>query len=131
MAWVDSHLLTTLTFFPLLWALLGLALPEGSDGKITKTWTFVGTLLTFGLSWMVYRRFDAGTADFQFTEKMPWIADLGVHYQLGIDGISLWLVMLTTFLMAIVAFMLLFFALLRVRMRWAALRDARAAMEAA
>ena len=39
--------------------------------------------------------------------------------------------MLTTFLMAIVAFMLLFFALLRVRMRWAALRDARAAMEAA
>jgi heme exporter protein C len=39
--------------------------------------------------------------------------------------------MLTTFLMAIVAFMLLFFALLRVRMRWAALRDARTAMEAA
>ncbi len=102
MAWLDSHLLTILTFFPLVWALAGLVLPEGSKGGTAKVWAFVGSLLTFWLSWLMYTRFQVGTAEFQFGELFPWIPGLGVHYRLGVDGISLWLIMLTTFLMPIV-----------------------------
>jgi NADH-quinone oxidoreductase subunit M len=102
MAWLDSRLLTVLTFFPLAWGVAGLALPSGKDGKAVKAWTLLGTLLTFWISWILLGKFNGGTADFQFTEKLPWIPGLGINYSLGVDGLSIWLVMLTTFLMPIV-----------------------------
>jgi NADH-quinone oxidoreductase subunit M len=97
MAWFESNLLSTLVFFPLGWALLGLALPTKG-----KYWAFAGTVVTFALSLVIYGRFDAAGAEFQFKELSNWIPSLGVSYHLGIDGISLWLVLLTTFLMPIV-----------------------------
>ena len=50
---------------------------------------------------MIYLNFQANGADYQMTEVVSWIPGLGISYNLGIDGISLWLVMLTTFLMPI------------------------------
>ena len=102
MAWLDSRLLTVLTFLPLAWGLAGLALPTGRDGKAIKTWTLLGSLATFWVSWVLLRRFDGATAATQFGEVMPWIPALGIHYRLGVDGLSLWLILLTTFLMPIV-----------------------------
>ena len=102
MAWLDSRLLTVLTFLPLAWGLAGLALPTGRDGKAIKIWTLLGSLATFWVSWVLLRRFDGATAATQFGEVMPWIPALGIHYRLGVDGLSLWLILLTTFLMPIV-----------------------------
>jgi NADH-quinone oxidoreductase subunit M len=51
---------------------------------------------------ILLQRFQANGEEFQFSEVIPWISSLGISYRLGIDGISLWLIMLTTFLMPIV-----------------------------
>ncbi len=98
----DQHLLSILTFVPLVWAMIGLALPSSGKGRLTQVWALLGTLVTFGISLLMYSRFQAGTAEFQFGELAQWIPGLGVDYRVGIDGLSLWLVMLTTFLMPIV-----------------------------
>ena len=54
-------------------------------------------LITFALSLMLYRGFDATTAAMQFTEKLAWIEAWKIYYHLGIDGIALPLILLTTF----------------------------------
>ncbi len=96
--------LSLLVFLPLLWALVGLALPSTSESgaRLTKIWSLVGSVATFLVSLMVYTAFDPTSAAFQLTETHDWIPALGVSYRLGLDGISLWLVMLTTFLTPIV-----------------------------
>jgi len=55
-------------------------------------------LATFLISIFAYTGFDTGTASMQFVEKLPWIASLNVFYGIGLDGISLPLVLLTTFM---------------------------------
>ena len=98
MEWFNDHLLTGLTFLPLAWALVGTLLPT----KAAKHWAFAGSLLTFIVSLKLYSGFDARGPEFQFTESVQWIPGLGVNYALGMDGISLWLLLLTTFLSPIV-----------------------------
>ncbi len=90
-----------MVFLPGLWALLGLAIPN-QNAKLIRNWTLAGTVATFLISLVVYARFDASLSSFQMTEVVPWIPGLGISYRVGIDGISLWLVMLTTFLTPIV-----------------------------
>jgi NADH-quinone oxidoreductase subunit M len=58
----------------------------------------VTSLLAFGLSLWLWARFDPASADFQFVERFRWIPAFGIDYYLGVDGISLLLVVLTTFL---------------------------------
>ncbi len=103
MEWLDSHLLTCVVFLPLILALIGLLLPADTEGgkKALKAWTLLGTLVTFGFSTILYFQFNAAGAEFQFTETIPWLPELGISYNLGMDGISLWLILLTTFLMPI------------------------------
>lgn len=100
---LNDHLLTVIVFLPLAWAIMGLAIPTGSTGGqgFLKFWAFLGTLVTFVISLGVYRVFSDQGADFQFVEKHAWLPDLGISYKVGIDGISLWLFLLTTFLMPI------------------------------
>lgn len=102
-AWLDSHLLSVLVFLPLAWSLVGLLIPVGSEsGKSTlRYWTLLGSILTFVVSLLVYDRYQATGPDFQLTESVSWIPGLGISYSLGMDGISLWLLLLTTFLMPI------------------------------
>ncbi|MBI4924749.1 MAG: NADH-quinone oxidoreductase subunit M [Bdellovibrio sp.] len=104
MAWFNSHLLTNVVFFPLLWAGLGFLIPVGKqhEAGFIKFWTFVGTVITFMFSVVLYIQFDPNVFEFQFIEFVPWIAEIGVSYHFGIDGISLWLILLTTFLSPIV-----------------------------
>ena len=104
MEWVDSHLLTTVVFLPLLWAALGLLIPNTSgesSHKFTRNWTLAGSLLTFLVSISIYGKYTPAGSEFQLREMAEWIPGLGVSYNLGIDGISLWLILLTTFLMPI------------------------------
>ncbi len=90
-------ILTVVTFFPLVGVLILLFVDK--ESKNVLRWTaFITTVVEFFLSLPLYFRFQLGTHHFQFVEKVGWIKILGSHYHLGIDGITLFLVLLTTFL---------------------------------
>src|SRR6059036_1108225 len=93
-------LLTVVTFLPALGALLVFFLPRGRP-HLVKATGFGVAAATFLASVPLYLRFDGANASYQFVEHRPWMPTLGVGYHLGIDGISLLLVLLTTFLMPI------------------------------
>ncbi len=96
-SWMHGHwpLLSVLIFLPLAGAFV-LPLLRG-DGPV-KVWALAVTLITALLSIMLYTGFDATTASYQFSENLPWIPPLNINYALGVDGISLLLILLTTFL---------------------------------
>ncbi len=91
-------LLTVVTFLPALGALLVFFLPRGRPDLVKAT-GFGVAAATFLASVPLYLRFDGADASYQFVEHRPWMPSLGIGYHLGIDGISLLLVLLTTFLM--------------------------------
>jgi len=94
---LNLPLLSIITFLPLVGALLLIAVPRRNDEAI-KGLALAVSLVTFLVSLLLYAYYELGTATMQFTESLPWVAELGIRYQLGVDGISLWLVLLTTFL---------------------------------
>jgi NADH-quinone oxidoreductase subunit M len=88
-------------FTPLVAALFVLLLrKEHEDGA--RWIAFSASLLTFFLSLRLLWNFDGSIAEFQMVERAPWIPDFGIEYHVGIDGISLFLVLLTTFLVPLV-----------------------------
>ena len=92
-------ILSTVTFLPLLGALL-IALLRGEDESSFRNARFIAmwtTIITFALSLILWRDFDPLTAQFQFVELRPWLGAITFH--MGVDGISLPFVLLTTFLM--------------------------------
>src|SRR5882724_7729417 len=91
-------LLTVVTFLPALGALLIAFLPRDRPDRV-KTASVAITAAAFLASLPLYVGFDAADAGFQFVEQRPWMPSLGISYHLGVDGISLLLVLLTTFLM--------------------------------
>ena len=96
-----AYLLTLVTFLPVVGAVLVLLLPRRQE-HVTKLLTLGATAATFVVSLPLYFRFDPTSADYQFVEQTAWIPSLGVTYHLGVDGISVLLVLLTTFLMPLV-----------------------------
>ena len=91
--------LTLLTFFPLLGVLILFFIP--SDNKNALRWTALGvTLATFGISLWVLTMFNASNPSLQLVAKYNWITVAGwnIQYHLGIDGLSILLVLLTAFL---------------------------------
>jgi len=96
-----AYLLTLVTFLPTVGAVLVLLLPRRQEGT-TKLVALVTTIVTFVVSLPVYWSFNPTSADYQFVEQRAWIPSLGVTYHLGVDGISVLLVLLTTFLMPLV-----------------------------
>ena len=90
-------LLTSLILVPLVGASVIALLPSTSREAIRAV-ALGGGLLTFVLSLVVLGGFTSGEAGFQMAEQRAWIGDYGVTWQLGIDGISLPLVLLTTFM---------------------------------
>lgn len=89
-------ILSVLTFLPLAGVVL---LPFLKGDSVAKIWALLVTLATAALSLPLYGAFDVTTAKYQFCETTPWIPSLNINYTLGIDGISLLLVLLTTLLM--------------------------------
>jgi NADH-quinone oxidoreductase subunit M len=94
---LNLPVLSITTFLPLLGALAVALLPRTNE-KAIKSLALAVSLLTFAVSLLLYAYFPVGSAEMQFTESVAWIKELGISYQLGVDGISLWLVLLTTFL---------------------------------
>lgn len=93
-------ILSVTTFLPLVGALI-VYLSRGDDeaAKRNSRWIALWTtLITFAVSVLLVMRFDPSNADFQFVEKANWLAT-GITYHMGVDGISLPLVILTTAIM--------------------------------
>ncbi|MEK6202006.1 MAG: NADH-quinone oxidoreductase subunit M [Desulfobulbaceae bacterium] len=90
------HILSTLIFLPLAGALLLLFV---KNEFFARYWTLGITSLTAILSIPLVRAFDTTTAKFQFVEQYNWVESLNIQYVIGVDGISILLVMLTTLIM--------------------------------
>jgi NADH-quinone oxidoreductase subunit M len=90
-------MLTIVTFLPAAGAAVLLLLPRRRAALIRGI-AFVTAMLSFIVSLPLYFGFDPRTPDYQFVEQARWIPNLGITYHVGIDGISLLLVLLTTFL---------------------------------
>ena len=94
-------MVSAIVLLPLLGGLVLLAL-DPRDPTLVRRAALGTTLLTFVVSLGLLLEFDAARADFQFVEHYVWIPDFGVAYHVGVDGISLFLVLLTTLLSPLV-----------------------------
>ena len=94
------HLISAMTFLPLLGAGLLLALDRRRERAI-KHVALAVAIATFALSLFAWREFQADIPGFQLVERAAWVPTLGLQYLVGVDGIGLLLVLLTTFLTAI------------------------------
>jgi len=94
-------ILSVVTFLPLVGALFIAFLKDDAAGVRNARWVALWTtLITFAISLILIWRFDPSSADFQFVEKRPWLGGT-INYAMGVDGISLPFVILTTALMPI------------------------------
>jgi NADH-quinone oxidoreductase subunit M len=93
---LDDSILTLTTFVPTAGAVVVALLPR--QGRIIQWVTLIVTLITFGLTLHLPFHYAYGQPGFQFEVDRPWIANPAIRYHLGVDGISLWLVVLTGFL---------------------------------
>ena len=94
-------ILSVVTFLPTLGALLIYVMARGGDEAANRTARWIAlwtTVVTFAVSLILVTRFDPANTDFQFVEESTWLA-AGIRYHMGVDGISLPFVILTTALM--------------------------------
>lgn len=91
-----DYILSILIFFPMVAGLLGLIIREH-----TKTYATIITVIEFLLSLILWKNFDASNPHMQFLENVPLVPEYGISYLVGVDGISLFLVVLSTFIMMI------------------------------
>lgn len=97
MEFADFYPLSLIIFLPVVGALLIAFFPGLSNGTI-KRWAAFFTFLSFALSLVMFALFDRSESGFQFVEKASWIPQIGINYHLGVDGLSLPMVLLTTML---------------------------------
>jgi NADH-quinone oxidoreductase subunit M len=91
----DAGLLNLVLFLPAIGA--ALLVPMRDEGRM-RALSLIVMLVQFALAATLYQRFDAADAGLQFETRLPWIADWGVHYHIGLDGMNVLLVLLTAFL---------------------------------
>ncbi|MCW0209748.1 NADH-quinone oxidoreductase subunit M [Achromobacter veterisilvae] len=94
--------LTLAIFVPIVFGLLVLAVGRDDRPGLTRGLSLVGSIAGFLVTIPLYTGFDSSTAAMQFVEKASWIEAFNVNYHLGIDGISMWFVLLTAFITIIV-----------------------------
>ena len=96
--------LSILIFWPLVFGVIASFLPRGAS----SVFALVGALVPLGYAILMLLDFDAAARGLQYVTNDQWIPDLGIHYKLGVDGLNLWLVALTTLLFAASALWLIF-----------------------
>jgi NADH-quinone oxidoreductase subunit M len=102
MDFINENLITILILLPILGALGVLAHQMFGRGEGQLKWvTFGITLVNFLISLLLIGGRTAGESGFQFEQSVPWITSINTNYHVGVDGLSLWLVILTTFIMPI------------------------------
>jgi NADH-quinone oxidoreductase subunit M len=95
-------LLSLIVFLPLVGAILALLAGGRGDRPdrepVVRIVALVASLVTFAVSLLLWLRFNPSSADYQFVETYAWMPMFGIQYNIGVDGISLFLIILTTFL---------------------------------
>ena len=97
MGWLSLAIWT-----PIVFGVLLLALGRDDQAPLVRWIALIGSILGFLVTLPLYGGFRLGTAEMQFVERAPWITRFNVNYHLGVDGISLWFVLLTAFITVIV-----------------------------
>src|SRR5215207_5435715 len=97
------YLLTILILLPVVGAvaLVLYSFLSNSRAEHYRWIALIATVATFAVSLLLLRGVGASGAEFRFEENISWIGSIGARYHLGVDGVSLWLVLLTTLLMPI------------------------------
>ncbi|QHN03321.1 NADH-quinone oxidoreductase subunit M [Granulicella sp. WH15] len=93
---LDHSILTLITFVPLAGAIVLALLPD--RGKTMQWGALIVTLVTFALTLHLPAHYNHAASGFQFTQDSDWIAAPAIRYHLGVDGLSMWLIVLTGFL---------------------------------
>jgi NADH-quinone oxidoreductase subunit M len=94
--------LSAAIWIPILTGAVLLAFGNDRSAGVVRTVSLGGAILGFIATIPLYARFDTTTSDMQFVERLPWIDLFNVHYHLGVDGLSIWLVLLTAFITIVV-----------------------------
>jgi NADH-quinone oxidoreductase subunit M len=97
MDFIGNNLLSLILFIPALVAILILFLPR-EEGNLIRWVAFVGSLIPFVLALVLWFSFDSAREGFQFEERYVWYEAINSSYHLGVDGLSLTMVLLTTLL---------------------------------
>ncbi|MBA3056879.1 MAG: NADH-quinone oxidoreductase subunit M [Gammaproteobacteria bacterium] len=95
-------LLSLAIWTPIVFGVVLLALGRDDQARTVRWIALIGAIVSFLVTLPLYGSFKLGTAAMQFVEKAPWIERFNINYHLGIDGISLWLVLLTAFINVVV-----------------------------
>jgi NADH-quinone oxidoreductase subunit M len=90
-------LLSLSIWLPILFGLLVLTTGNDRNAALARKIALVGALLSFIVTIPLYTGFNPATSEMQFSEMKPWIARFFINYHLGIDGISLWFILLNSF----------------------------------
>jgi len=98
----DIPFLSLAIWIPILGGLVVLATGPDSNARMARIVALLTAILGFAVTIPLYIYFDAATAAMQFREMQPWIEHFSINYHLGIDGISLWFVLLNAFITIIV-----------------------------
>src|SRR5687768_5714126 len=96
-------ILTWITILPLVGAALTMLVPKDEEA-IARGLGLTVAIATFLISLLILPEFDSTKAGFQLEVNKVWVEALGINFHLGIDGISLWLVMLTTLMVPVTMF---------------------------
>ncbi|MBH1963799.1 MAG: NADH-quinone oxidoreductase subunit M [Comamonadaceae bacterium] len=97
MGWLSLAIWT-----PIVFGVVLLAFGRESQAQMVRWLALIGSIISFIVTLPLYTGFKLGTAAMQFVEKSPWIERFNVNYHLGVDGISVWFVLLTAFITVIV-----------------------------
>ncbi|MBE2261267.1 MAG: NADH-quinone oxidoreductase subunit M [Burkholderiaceae bacterium] len=97
MGWLSLAIWT-----PILIGAVLLALGRENQAPLVRWIALIGSVVSLLVTLPLYTGFRLGTAEMQFVEKAPWIPRFNVNYHLGVDGLSLWFVLLTAFITVIV-----------------------------
>ncbi|WP_394755075.1 NADH-quinone oxidoreductase subunit M [Rhodoferax sp.] len=95
-------LLSLAIWTPIVFGVVLLALGHDDQARTVRWVALIGAIVSFLVTLPLYGGFKLGTAAMQFVEKAPWIERFNVNYHLGVDGISLWFVLLTAFINVVV-----------------------------
>ncbi len=95
-------LLSLAIWTPIVFGLFLLAFGRDDQARVVRWLALIGSIISFLVTLPLYSGFKLGTSAMQFVENQPWIARFNVNYHLGVDGISMWFVLLTAFINVIV-----------------------------
>ena len=95
-------LLSLAIWTPIVFGVVLLALGRDDQARTVRWIALIGAVVSFLVTLPLYSAFQLDTSSMQFVEKAPWIQRFNVNYYLGVDGISLWFVLLTAFINVVV-----------------------------